>query len=199
MAEQMVEAAAMRALDIGDQDVRVTLSGIGDVVYKMTALPGQRVLILISPGFLSMGQEAMTTKSRIMDMAAQANVTVNALDARGLYSTEIDASERGANTAYDLISGSMSENHRNSMSEDQSVMAELADGTGGSFFHNSNDLVSGFRSLTLAPEFLYLLEFSPKDVRQDGTYHSLNVKVARDGVRVRARRGYFAPKDKRKK
>jgi VWFA-related protein len=199
MAEQMVEAAAMRALAIGDQDVRVTLSGIGDVVRKMTAVPGQRVLILISPGFLSMGQEAMTIKSRIMDMAAQANVTVSALDARGLYSTELDASQRGASTTYDLISGSVSENHRNSMSQSEAVMAELADGTGGTFFHNSNDLVGGFKSLTVAPEFLYLLEFSPKNVKQDGSYHSLDVKVARDGVRVKARRGYFAAKEKRKK
>jgi VWFA-related protein len=134
-----------------------------------------------------------------MDMAAQANVTVSALDARGLYSTELDASQRGASTTYDLISGSVSENHRNSMSQSEAVMAELADGTGGTFFHNSNDLVGGFKSLTVAPEFLYLLEFSPKNVKQDGSYHSLDVKVARDGVRVKARRGYFAAKEKRKK
>jgi VWFA-related protein len=198
MAERMVEAAAMRALEIGDQDVRVTLSGIGDVVRKMEALPGQRVLILISPGFLSMGQEAMMTKSRIMDMAAQANVTVSTLDARGLYSTELDASQRGASTAYDLMSGSVSENHRNSMSQSEAVMAELADGTGGTFFHNRNDLENGFKQLTMGPEFLYLLEFSPKDVRQDGSYHSLTVKVGRDGLKLQARRGYFAAKPTKK-
>jgi VWFA-related protein len=192
MAERMVEAAAMRALEIGDQDVRVTLNGIGDVVRKMTALPGQRVLILISPGFLSMGQEAMTNKSRIMDMAAQANVTVSALDARGLYSTELDASQRGASTTYDLMSGSVSENHRNSMSQSEAVMAELADGTGGTFFHNSNDLENGFKQLTMGPEFLYLLEFSPKNVKQDGSYHALKVKVTRDGLNLQARQGYFA-------
>jgi len=37
-------------------------------------------------------------------------------------------------------------------------MAELSDGTGGTFFHNSNDLNAGFRSLTEAPETIYLLE-----------------------------------------
>jgi VWFA-related protein len=194
VAETMVETASLRALSVGDQDVRVTLSGVADFVRRMGTLPGQRVLILISPGFLTMTQEAMTDKSRIMDIAAQANVTVNALDARGLYTTEIDATQRGADSARALMTGSMSEYHRESTIQKDDVMAELADGTGGTFFHNSNDLVAGFKSLSMAPEYLYLLEFSPKDVKQNGSYHSLDVKVDRDGVRVQARRGYFAEK-----
>jgi len=198
MAERMVEAAAARALAIGDQDVRVTLSGITDVVRGMGSLPGQRVLILISPGFLTMAQEAMTTKSRIMDIAAQASVTVSALDARGLYTTELDASQRGAGSTYDLVTGSKSEYHRSSMTLNENVMAELADGTGGTFFHNSNDLEGGFKKLTEAPEYLYLLEFSPKDVKQDGSYHALKVKVNQDGLKLQARRGYFAEKPSKK-
>jgi hypothetical protein len=49
---------------------------------------------------------------------------------------------------------------RGSMSLSEDVMAELADGTGGTYFHNSNDLEGGFERLTAAPECLYLLEFS---------------------------------------
>ena len=198
MAERMVEAAAARALAIGDQDVRVTLNGITDVVRRMGSLPGQRVLILVSPGFLTMGREAMTTKSRIMNLAAQANVTVSALDARGLYTTEIDASQRGASSTYDLVTGSKSENRRSSMTLKEDIMAELADGTGGTFFRNSNDLEGGFKKLAEAPEYLYLLEFSPKDVKQDGSYHALKVKVDQDGVKLQARRGYFAEKPAKK-
>ena len=75
---------------------------------------------------------------------------------------------------------------------------ELADGTGGTFFHNSNDLEGGFKKLTEAPEYLYLLEFSPKDVKQDGSYHALKVKVNQDGLKLQARRGYFAEKPSKK-
>jgi VWFA-related protein len=198
MAERMVEAAAARALAIGDQDVRVTLNGIADVVRGMSSLPGQRVLILVSPGFLTMGQEAMTTKSRIMDTAAKANMTVSGLDARGLYTTEIDAGQRGAGSTYDLVTGSKSEYRRSSMTLNENVMAELADGTGGTFFHNSNDLEGGFKKLTEAPEYLYLLEFSPKNVKWDGSYHALKVKVNQDGLKLQARRGYFAEKPSKK-
>lgn len=199
MAERMVETAATRALSIGDQDVRVTLSSIGEFVRRMGTLPGQRVLILISPGFLTVTQEAMTEKSQIIDIAAQAHVTVSALDARGLYTTEIDASHRGASSTYDLMTGSPSENRRNSMTLNEDVMAELADGTGGTFFHNSNDLENGFKQLTMGPEFLYVLEFSPKDVRQDGSFHALKVKVVQDRLKLQARRGYFAAKPGKQK
>jgi VWFA-related protein len=85
------------------------------------------------------------------------------------------------------------------MSADEDVMAELADATGGTYFHNSNDLSGGFRKLTLAPEYLYLLEFTPQDVKQDGSYHRLKVKLAQDGLKLQARRGYFAPKASKKK
>ena len=72
-------------------------------------------------------------------------------------------------------------------------MSELADGTGGSFFHNSNDLEGGIEALAAAPECVYLLEFSPEGVKQNGSYHQLKVKVDRDGVKLQARRGYFVP------
>jgi hypothetical protein len=61
-------------------------------------------------------------------------------------------------------------------------------------FTTCNDLEGRFERLTAAPECLYLLEFSLKDIKQDGTYHRLRVKVDREGLNLQARRGYFAPK-----
>jgi VWFA-related protein len=131
-------------------------------------------------------------------MAAQANVTVSALDARGLYTSEIDASEMIMAPAQTVRL--KTEYRRNSMSSNENVMAELAYGTGGTYFHNSNDLEGGFKRLTTAPEYLYLLEFSIKDVKKNGSYHRLKVTVVQEGLRLQARRGYFAaklPKEKK--
>ena len=112
-AERVAESAAMRILAIGEQDVRVTLSALHEFVRRMTALPGNRTLILVSPGFLILTPEARSEESQIMDMAAQSNVTVSALDARGLYTTEMDASEmvKGAGQTSQL----KSEYRRNSL------------------------------------------------------------------------------------
>lgn len=192
IAEKIVDSAAMRAVAMGEQDVRVSLGTVREVVRKMAGLPGQRTLILVSPGFLILTPETRADESQIMDIAAQSNVTVSALDARGLYTTEIDASEMIKGSAQTLQL--KSEYRRSSMSLDEDVMAELADGTGGTYLHNSNDLEGGLKRLTAGPEYLYLLEFSLKNVKQNGSYHRLKVKVDQDGLRVQARRGYFAPK-----
>jgi VWFA-related protein len=200
VAEGMVRTIASRVLTAGDSDVHATLGFVKELIRRMSGLPGQRTLILVSPGFLTVTPEAMSAKSEIIDFAAQCNVTINALDAKALYTTEIDASERGAGSEYALATGNESQSRRESLSLSENVMAEFADGTGGTYFHNSNDLAGGLQNLTAAPEYIYLLEFSLEHVKPDGSYHRLKVKVDRDGLQLKARRGYFAPmpeKDKK--
>jgi VWFA-related protein len=192
LAEEMARNAASNALMLGDQDIRVTLGVLGEVVRKMGTLPGQRTLVFVSPGWPTLTPEAMTEKSQILNLAAQSNVTISALDARGLYSTEPGASAGGASTPRNAVYESLAQPL--SMSLNQDIMAELADGTGGTFFHNSNDLQGGFKLLTAAPEYVYLLQFSLDSVKPDGTYHRLRVIVDKQGLHLQARRGYFAPK-----
>jgi VWFA-related protein len=194
IAERMVQSAASQALSIGDQDLRVTLGFVKELVRRMQALPGERMVILLSPGFVAISAEAMSLKSQIMDVAAQSKVTVSALDTRGLYTTNLDASEHGETSKFAMVTGQDSQHHQESAAINEDVMAELADGTGGRFFHNSNDLEGGFKSLTEAPEYQYVLEFSPQNVKANGSYHSLKVKVRGNGLKLQARRGYYAPK-----
>ncbi|HEY2118951.1 MAG TPA: VWA domain-containing protein [Candidatus Acidoferrum sp.] len=191
-AETIVEDAAGRAVQLGDQDAHVTLGFIRDIVNKMSAMPGQRILVLVSPGFLTLSLDALSEKSHILDLAAQSNVVISALDARGLYTTIVEASDGRLSNA--LAARSEAQYHGDSMALNEDIMAELADGTGGSFFHNSNDLSGGFETLTATPECVYLLEMSLQNVKQDGAYHLLKVKVNDDKLKLQARRGYYAPK-----
>src|ERR1019366_9085535 len=75
------------------------------------------------------------------------------------------------------------------------VLGELADGTGGTWVHNTNDLAGGFKRIAAAPEYYYVLGFSPQNLKFDGSYHNLKVtlKSSKDFTLL-ARRGYFAPK-----
>jgi VWFA-related protein len=198
VAEGLATNAARRAVAIGDQDVRVTLGFVANLVRKMATLPGERSLILVSPGFLTLTAEAMTEKSQILDAAAESSVTISALDARGLYTTILDASEQGDTTTEGMQTGQKSEYHGNTMTRSEDVMAELADGTGGTYVHNSNDLEGGFQRLAMAPEYVYVVELSLDKVKQDGSYHRLKVKVHQEGLKLQARRGYFAPKKEKK-
>ncbi|HEV2448585.1 MAG TPA: hypothetical protein VGS58_21780, partial [Candidatus Sulfopaludibacter sp.] len=73
--------------------------------------------------------------------------------------------------------------------------AEIAVGTGGGFFQNNNDLAQGFKLMGAAPEFVYLLGFSPQNLKLDGGFHPLKVALKNAGpLSVQARRGYYAPK-----
>ena len=198
MAENEVLNATNRSLNLGRQDAQMTYTNLSAFVRTAATLPGQRMLIFISPGVLPIEQESMTFESRMMDLAAQSNVPVSVLDARGLYTSELDASQHSPS----LIGGSVqqqSDYRRTSMLVAENAMGALADGTGGTFFHNSNDLGAGFKALTEAPETLYVLELSLDNVKPDGKYHRLNVKVDRDGVEVHARHGYSMPKPEKNK
>ena len=197
--EQLVRAAAEQSLVTGDEDVRETLTYIRDVVHTMAKLPGQRMLILVSPGFFAGTDEAMTSQSQILNVAAASNVTISTLDARGLTGGNIGASQSTAGSPFANITGQPLQNQLESMRESEDVMSELAEGTGGTYFRNSNNLEGGLKTLAAAPEYMYLLEFSLQDVKPNGSYHPLRVEVARSGLTMHARKGYYAPLPPNKK
>lgn len=192
MAERLAMSTAEREFAMGEQDNRVSFASLREVVHRIAALPGLTTLILVSPGFFTLTAQAKHELSQVIDTAAVSNITINSLDARGLYTTELNASDRGATTTQ--TNQLKSEYRRVSMPLAEDVMAALANGTGGTFVHNTNDLENGLKDLTSPPEYLYLLEFHAKNLKRNGSYHSLKVTVARDGVRLYARQGYFAAK-----
>ena len=187
-------AAATRALAVGEEDARESLASVKNVVHAMSKLSGERVLIFVSSGFLSPSPETMRLKSEIMDVAAASDVVVNALDARGLYAGNLDASHGGTTSLTGLVTNQQGQSHLASMQASENAMSELAVGTGGRFFHNSNDLEGGLEMLAAIPENAYLLEISLKGVKANGAIHRLQVKLDRPGFEIHARKGYVAPK-----
>jgi VWFA-related protein len=192
VAERLAEHAAERVFALGEQDNRVSFASLRDVVKRTAALPGLSTLILISPGFSTVTAQAKHEESQLIDNATISNVTINTLDARGLYTTEVSASDRGATST--RTNQLKSEYLRSSMTRGEDIMAELADGTGGSYVHNTNDLTGGLKALSSPPQYLYILEFHSRDLKHNDTYHRLKVRVTREGMRVQARKGYFASK-----
>src|SRR6185436_12125989 len=67
----------------------------------------------------------------------------------------------------------------------------LADTTGGRMVRNTNDVGGSVRRLADEAAAYYLLGYQ-SDRPLDGRWRDLEVKVARPGVTVRARRGFYA-------
>jgi VWFA-related protein len=187
----VAEAAASRVLAGGEQESRISLGTLKDLVRRMGAMPGTRLIVMISPGFLRLSDE-LQDESDIIDRAIKANVTISSLDARGLYTDTPDISKSPGPPAT-LIARQRYD--REASRIDADVMAELADATGGTFFENSNDLAGGIRDLSAVPEVYYVLAFSPQNLKLDGSYHTLKVTLRNPaGLSAKGRRGYYAPR-----
>ena len=208
LAENMAQASASHVLAENDQSSQQTLSVLSDLVRRMSVSPGQRSIVLLSPGFL-VTTNYRYEESDVLDRAIRANVIINALDARGLYTFETGADGGGGAAQITGAAGaaqaagvlvlappdvSRARFQRESAQADENVLAEVAEGTGGTFFHNNNDYGEGLRSTAAAPEFIYLLGFSPQNLKYDGSFHGVRVTLKPKDLNMQARRGYYAPK-----
>jgi hypothetical protein len=110
---------------------------------------------------------------------------ISALDIRGL-DTFVDISKTSTAVQKYAAQAGM---------EEDGTLSEFANATGGAFFKNNNDLDAGLRQIATAPEYVYVLGFSPQNLKLDGKFHDLGVKV-RDPrkLTILARKGYYAPK-----
>lgn len=184
----MAEGNARRVAAEGENALRITFDGLRSAIKRMASLPGQRTIVLVSPGFVV--PQLRPLQSDVMNLASKANIVINALDARGVYvDSTYDASQaRAPGIAEAALK-------RSEVLAQAGVLEEFAHATGGTVYRNSNDLDEGFRRAASAPEFWYVLGFSPAEVKNDGKYRSLKVKVRRAGaLTVVARQGYFPPK-----
>jgi VWFA-related protein len=189
-ATQMARSAARTELDLGNHETQVSLAALSDVVRRLAAMPGQRSIILVSPGFINPNQTQ--EQMAIEDRALHSGVTLNALDARGLYTEVLDASSTRSPTH--IIAGpTLQYKHDEAIAGDE-VLSELVYSTGGAFIQNTNDLQGGLRRLATPPEYSYLLGFSPQNLKFDGHFHNLKVTVKGQKLNIQAREGYYAPK-----
>ncbi len=192
IAQQEARSAASRALAVGDSESRLSLTVLKQIIRRVAAMPGQRNIILVSPGFITPYLQTDITEA--IDSAIRSRVTVSSLDARGLYTAgaSMDASQRTGSLA--SLNAKQQYDRQGALVE-ADILAEIADGTGGTFFQNSNDLDEGFRRVAATPEYSYVLGFSPQNLKLDGSFHKLKVTLKPSShPTVQARRGYYAPK-----
>jgi VWFA-related protein len=194
-AQSFAQSTASRVLELGERDTRLAFTVVENAIRRLAATPGERSLILVSSGFF-LSDDLRQEETDIMDRAIRANVRISSLNARGLY-TFIpggDASTRSSAGGPEVAT-IKARYDRESASAEEDVLEELADATGGRYFHNNNDLKAGFGQVAAAPEFVYLLGFSPQNLKLDGAYHKLKVTLTNShGLDLQARRGYYAPK-----
>jgi VWFA-related protein len=195
----LVQGRASQVFNVAQEYSRMELRVLNDVVRRISVLPGQRAVVLVSPGFLTPQLEY--DYDQLIDRALRAQVVISSLDARGLYVLVPygDASQRGHPEI--PLPGELTPSASRTQLDVSSAFAEsdilgvLANSTGGTFFQNNNDMNEGFRRLAGTPEFYYVLGFTPQNLKSDGRYHNLKVSLTNhQKYELQSRRGYFAPR-----
>jgi VWFA-related protein len=189
----LVDSAVRRVLDEGEAENRNVYRELESVLRLLSSKPGERILLLSSSGFPV--AELTSESSALVDHANRSNIVINTIDARGLYTADLfgDISEPYTQPAQ--LAGQAAGVGLDIQTEKQFVLGDFAYGTGGRFFHNSNDLEGGLKQLGMVPDVSYVLGFSPQNQKMDGRFHTIKVTLTgKQKYAIQARRGYYAPK-----
>jgi VWFA-related protein len=188
---ELVKSAAQSELSAGENKLQVSFGNLDALIRRMTALPGQRIIVLMSAGFFVTPQMYLTQD--FIDKATKAGLVINIIDARGVYTSSIYNGTTQMNGAAAMAMRPVFVSNEDSVKSQ--FLEELADGTGGTRFENRNDLDRGLQLAAAEPELSYVLGFAPQDLKFDGKYHQLKVTLAGSQKwTVLARHGYFAPR-----
>jgi VWFA-related protein len=192
-AQTMASAAANLTLNSGDYETQYAYRHLDEIVRRLSSMPGQRVLVFVSPGFLQ--TTIQSEASELADRATHSNIVINTIDARALYAPDVMGDIANPPRDSFRTAGFKTSYRVSAQLAQEDVLAQLADGTGGRFFHNRNDVDEAMREAGAAPAVSYLLGFSPQNLKIDGRYHALKVSLTnKEKYTVQARHGYYAPR-----
>jgi VWFA-related protein len=115
------------------------------------------------------------------DTVNRNNCSIYAVDPRGLAAFE-----------YDINQGVSLTTDRTNLGQSIDTLRVLADNTDGRAIVNRNDLAAGMKQIMRDASGYYLLGYTSSSAPTDGRFHTIDVRVKRPGVEVRARKGYWA-------
>ncbi len=138
----------------------------------------------------------------VLRHAVSHNVKFYSIDSRGVYTQaslssagDFDASHGmgGSRAGRSVVAPPGQDSMLLSVAQENSApLAQLAQATGGLFYHNSNDLVHGLRRALDDGHEYYVLAYTPTNGAQDGGFRKISVEVKKPKLTVLAKAGYWA-------
>ncbi len=169
----------------------LSVAALGDAVRRLAGVNGTRIMVLISSGFLPpLSGQKNSILEPVVNAALRWNIVVHSLDAKSLDAEREGLNGRGfENTHVD----------RTQLARQAALwepLEKVSRGTGGHFFHNTNDLAGALQMAT-EPSISYLVSFNPGT--RDGQFHSLKIAFKnKNFYSLQFRPGYFSPAEMKK-
>ena len=173
-------------------DMQNRMATFRDLTQSLATVQGRRkaVLLISTGGTLFDSYDVIDGQSttiagdyarEAMVAATRGNVVVYPIDPRGLTVDGASGDEESAPGGAASL-------------ESRSNLRALARLTGGFAVTNTNFYVEGFERVVRENSSYYILGFYSANDKLDGKFRSVDVRVKRPGLEVRARTGYVAPK-----
>ncbi|HTV13842.1 MAG TPA: VWA domain-containing protein [Acidobacteriaceae bacterium] len=172
------------------------LFAIEDIAKSLTYLNEKKSLLYFSGGIQRDGIENQASLHSAINAAVRANVSIYSVDARGLQAiSPLGDATTGSLRGAGAFNGAALQNNLDSNFDTQEVMATLSSDTGGKAFFDSNDFSPAFDRIQHDTSAYYVIGYHSTDLRRDGRYRRLSIKVNRADVKLEYRPGYYAPAD----
>jgi VWFA-related protein len=179
----MVRSKAIRVQQQVHWASNQTMATLHALASGLAKVPGPKTIVFLSEGFVV--QDVETTLRSVVGQTTRAGGRVYAIDVRGL-SRGSDAGNVDQMLADDpYFATTTFDSHADGPNS-------LAVDTGGVMIRNENNIGRALDAVARDSARYYVLGYQPANTSFDGTYRPIQVRVKRDGVRVRARRGYLA-------
>jgi hypothetical protein len=180
-----------RAIDSGAFGTNKRAEGRNGATATAVFLIGERVKLAPTADFCNSYLEPATR--RMLSATHLANVTVNTIDPNTLETTNVHAGDDfRPDRPVSEQATAQEKADRSSFIERQQSLQAVADATGGRAILNTNRPEESVRSILEESSAYYLVAFQVSDVKADGRFHPVSVKVSRPGLQVRTRKGYYA-------
>lgn len=169
---------------------RQTIRSLQAVLRGLRALPGRKVLVLISEDLPAMGDDFVRN---VGDEANRASVVIYGVDPRGLPTLQVTAADNVPARQATQVPFTRSFAYTNS----QTGLSYLSSQTGGLFLRDTNDLNAEMAQVSADSSGYYLIGYQPDDktfttAHQQSVFHKLELRVKRKGLHVRSRAGFFS-------
>jgi VWFA-related protein len=210
VAVRMVkEMADMSEMLVREDLGRMSVFSLWGIIKELQKLPGRKTAIYFAEGLQMPNGLVEQFKAMVSD-ANKGNVAVYAVDARGLTTTSDMApanqklneaaqwSRYVRTTEHESFEANKQEFRTFDRALDsiranqQNMMHELAESTGGFLIANTNDLRPQMRRLSEEFNTYYEIAYRPQNQLADGRFRAIEVKVNHPDAMVQARDGYFA-------
>lgn len=173
------------------------LAAVEGLANVLAGIPGRKALVEFTGGITQTGEENRAELRAVTDAANRADVSIYSIDARGMFASPPGGDVTvNAATGTSMFSGASVYHQTDQREDSRDTLATLSVDTGGKAFFDLGDLSDAFPKIQQDNSGYYLVGYDlPSDVKRDGRWHSIRVKVNAPGAHIRYRNGYYAPRD----